>query len=1020
MSQDASPTPLFTFVSEDTDGSAHKSSQQAHAESRAAEYRSVATEQDGDPNTPSGRTVGVTLLYSKRADRTKDALTRNAALADDPTTPLWAEDLVLGYRVDVKHGSEWLSLCARTGSYKIFDAQGKEHPWEPAAGLERCADDGFVSPMATSPVPDPNDPDPDPLIQVHQSIFTWTGWSLSVKPLFKSINEDKNGKPKCSDTKFRIHPTYRLPGTGKGQLPPLRFDRPYTFRCRAVDLAGNSVDVGVQDQPSGAVMDQVVMQRIEPIRPPHVLLNQPLLRTSAPGEQVDLMVIRDGKGETGRTLVAPREPLRMAELHDELKSAELPESAFKDFILRKDGSFPSVMAAYKSDLLPSKPEGSKYGKEWNDPLFLRKGGSAPDCPYYPDPLARFVRLSPRLVLDRGIDPNEGDPLEAFHIGLYLDPDFDPRPTSTWPNCGPVRIRLERSNDSLPHAFKKLLLIDENDATAGVMRGLVIQLPKARTVVLTISSAACQPNQTSQFPSGSNVALWSMHNQFVQKQNHPDLEATLAEVLDGTHAMQTPMHGITLVHAVRRPLEQPWFEGFDVRRAIGKTEATVSGKIHADWWSTGKVTCHAIWEDCIDDLKKPAPTNVQTSEVAFDLRVDSASARHAEGKMHLFRDTRAHSVTYELRAGTRFREYYPKNDDPSSFEVKCKEKEEGKKRDGEECKGRVEIVVKNSVRPPAPSIAYIVPAFKWEDGYSSSTKTRVRGRISALRLYLERPFRVTGNAEGIAFVLVPPGLTDANDTRLQLGSRWGLDPIWRSGDKLGMRELAASDFAGGKAVVDGCYLAETKTTVSVVPYEVAYAPDRGLWFCDVRINSVDAYYPFVRLGVVRFQPDSLSGDVSREARMSPVVIADFMQIAPNRWVHLQKKDGRNVSISISGVTYSDSEASPDPKADPACPGTPPATLKHSTFQLTVQQRWHAIGKNLGWRPVDCQPIPNCTSGTAADGINTWRYDLNLPHSSSTHQYRLLIEEYEWLMTDETTMMDHPTASKRLVYADFFEL
>ena len=68
--------------------------------------------------------------------------------------------------------------------------------------------------------------------------------------------------------------------------------------------------------------------------------------------------------------------------------------------------------------------------------------------------------------------------------------------------------------------------------------------------------------------------------------------------------------------------------------------------------------------------------------------------------------------------------------------------------------------------------------------------------------------------------------------------------------------------------------------------------------------MDAYFPFVRLGVVRFQPDSLqpdscNPDPTQEARISPVVMADFVQIAPNRWIHLQRRDVE-ISISISGV------------------------------------------------------------------------------------------------------------------------
>jgi hypothetical protein len=997
--------PLFQFVSEDTDGSAQKSSQQADADLRSQQYASSASATTGDPASPSARTVGVTLLYSLRADRTRQALAANASLAGGATPSLWAEDLVLGYRIDVKNGNDWLSLSARQGKYEIFNARGvKQRTFEPAAGLEGAADDGFISPMASSPVPDPNNPPPnnEPVIQVHESIFTWTGWSLSIPPLFKSFNTNSNS---CPEPVTRIRPEYRLPA--KHQLPPLRFDRSYTFRCRAVDLAGNSVDVTAQNVPAGALMDHS-MERLEPIRPPHILINEPLKRVSHPGEQVDVLVIRDGGGFSARILAAPREPLRIAELSDKL-TATLPETAFRLFFLETNGSFPSVKQASDQGLLDSTPEGKET--TWNDSLFLlRKGNTVVNCPYYPDPLAEFVRIVPSLVLDPAIDPNETNPFAPVYLGLYTDSELEPGSKTSWPDCGPIRLRLEDAGGQRPQASKMMMIADDNDGTSPLVRGLLVKVPKARTVTMQISSAACLPGQTT-LPSGAKIALFSLH---ANLKGNP-LNVKLSDLLDGSHPPQTPLHQVTLVHAVRRPLKPPCFVGFDVQRtAIGANDAKVFGVIDADWWSTGKVTCQASWEDCIDDLKQPGPRNQKNSEVAFDLLAVPTDVRLANKQVHHFRDTRAHAVTYELKATTRFRGYYSETDKESMFEVQG-----AVRSDIANSLGIAPVIVRSSVRPPAPSIAYIVPAFKWEEGYQSSSKTWVRGRVSALRIYVERPFRVSGNEECIGIALTPSG---ANRTVAELTSRWGLDPLRGGGESLGMRELAATDFAGGEQVAPACVLSEkTDTSVDVVPYKVSYAEERGLWFCDVRINSADAYYPFVRLGVVRYQPHAFSAlthDVG-EARISPVVVADFMQIAPNRWVHLQKKDGKTISLSISGVSYSDAEAAAPPDSDPPCTGATGRTAKHTTFKVTVQQRWHALGKELGWRPVDCQPIPNC-GAAGNDHVNVWRYDVHLPHSTSTHKYRLLIEEYEWLNVDESVDINHPVPAARLVYADFFEL
>ena len=127
-------SPLFEFVSEDTDGSAHKTLLQSQAESRKAEYGSAASDGSADDTMPSARTVGVSLLYTNRKQRTQDAITRNTTIGD-PRVPLFAEDLVLGYRVDVQRNGNWLSLNARASSYDIVNAKHqKQLTWLARSG----------------------------------------------------------------------------------------------------------------------------------------------------------------------------------------------------------------------------------------------------------------------------------------------------------------------------------------------------------------------------------------------------------------------------------------------------------------------------------------------------------------------------------------------------------------------------------------------------------------------------------------------------------------------------------------------------------------------------------------------------------------------------------------------------------------------------------------------------------------------------------------------------------------------
>jgi hypothetical protein len=66
------------------------------------------------------------------------------------------------------------------------------------------------------------------------------------------------------------------------------------------------------------------------------------------------------------------------------------------------------------------------------------------------------------------------------------------------------------------------------------------------------------------------------------------------------------------------------------------------------------------------------------------------------------------------------------------------------------------------------------------------------------------------------------------------------------------------------------------TVSVAGHLVNYDETRRLWYCDINLDPGLAYYPFVRLALARYQPYSIPN-----AHLSRLVLADFIQLTPNR-------------------------------------------------------------------------------------------------------------------------------------------
>ena len=70
------------------------------------------------------------------------------------------------------------------------------------------------------------------------------------------------------------------------------------------------------------------------------------------------------------------------------------------------------------------------------------------------------------------------------------------------------------------------------------------------------------------------------------------------------------------------------------------------------------------------------------------------------------------------------------------------------------------------------------------------------------------------------------------------------------------------------------------------------------------------------------------DPKADARISPVVIADFIQLSPNRWVSVQRRSSRVYAITVSGVL---------PSSGQIANGDSAATRP---FSMVLYSRWYA--------------------------------------------------------------------------------
>ena len=196
------------------------------------------------------------------------------------------------------------------------------------------------------------------------------------------------------------------------------------------------------------------------------------------------------------------------------------------------------------------------------------------------------------------------------------------------------------------------------------------------------------------------------------------------------------------------------------------------KIHA--LSTEKIDLLAEWDDPFDDLTQPRlegqdylqKNTAQADEIPIPstqegiITTGSGSANYRQlayydadhdllcfardgdrlgnlgsgvtvygdtAPRHYFNDTRYHRVQYTARATSRFREYFPQDQDL----------------DFTRSSAPIIVEVPASARPAAPVVSYVVPTFGWQRQTQTNLKRSVRFG-GGLRVVLERPWFSSGD------------------------------------------------------------------------------------------------------------------------------------------------------------------------------------------------------------------------------------------------------------------------------------
>jgi hypothetical protein len=255
---------------------------------------------------PALRTAGLVLVRrGRQADFAARRIAATAFAERDSLNGavLSADDLVLGYRIDVQpQGRNWLSLHEREAQYTL-----KRGDVAITIGGPQLREEGHLKAHAAVI-------DDTGTLRTDEVVACWSGWSLSVpRPALREPAD----RPERPGAPFHLATKFAVPA---GTLPRLRFAETYRLRARVADLAGGGLQL--EDRAAGRCFtDAILYRRYEPVASPDVQLPQGVNPSAlGPGESVAQIVIRtDGNTEftsvPNRLLLAPRASLTLAEQH---------------------------------------------------------------------------------------------------------------------------------------------------------------------------------------------------------------------------------------------------------------------------------------------------------------------------------------------------------------------------------------------------------------------------------------------------------------------------------------------------------------------------------------------------------------------------------------------------------------------------------------------------------------------------------------------------------------------------------
>lgn len=705
-------------------------------------------------NNPSG-------ITGTNTKANQDAIKENPQI-------IWGEDLDVGYRIDVSYteNESWYSLCNRKADYYIDVDQ--ERNKKKILLLKGYSDEPWVAESAQLGATGTG--------YIHEEIVRWNNWSLTCP--HTGIDPEFMENPFINlDNEYNDLEVLNIEPDGK--LLPLRFNKSYKFRLRIVDICGNSASVADKTPVTLAYFGSggevyslrtEFYKRLEEIYPPDLFFAEEKF------ENVDFYEENISKPGT-----LEKETRRV--LKEKYHGEELSTMVIKSY----DDDEKSIKECIRIFAPPQVT-----------PHFSELQGAFDDLLKQNDEVKRKDNI--RIIYNLC----KGKPQE------YYDWTFWDRVHhfSTW--------NTNDQDEPIGNLNSKIDYLTDKDVNSIHIFGIPISSTKTFEVKDNIFDRFFNRIILRETADSNNKNIIPLKKGKIS-------ECKL-QCSTGDQGVVCKERVLTLVHAVQRPIdgekklekfinengtlgkifikerENLWFKfnldyftntpdiyfpndqvgEFRIVISYRELEMDKTSKIGYKWKTEKGIGIFNIFQNDeqevftqivksfsnykrIDggELRK-SKSSLQSLEVDSNLFTSLIKNNSFDGFKHNFPDTKYRDVKYELKAYSKFRDFFIdiKNEDDFAITYTAKN-----------------VIVPNSSKPKAPKINKIIPVFTWID--SDDTITRLHNKF---RVYFDdEEWYITGAKEGIAVIVMENDSLDPKDNSVEeqfnnIFSQIGMDPI----------------------------------------------------------------------------------------------------------------------------------------------------------------------------------------------------------------------------------------------------